>query len=657
MDIKAALSLGRWVLAAICTTGLIGMPAQAPAAEPVASLEWIRRYDGDSGEDAAKATVVDPLGNLIVTGYSYRAPGGIDYFTIKYDTRGKVLWTRRYDGIGHGRDEAVDVAVDVDGNVVVTGSSFTDEANGMDIVTLKYDPNGNLLWEARHSGPGGGDDTPGAVAVDPFGNVVVTGQDVGIDTALDFTTIKYDPGGGNLWTVRYNGLTDHDDAGRAIAIDADGNIYVTGYSFGGAANGIDYCTFKYDPAGTRLWRSRYNNSYGRYDAAHAIDIDASGNVFVTGESMDWLGSINYITLKYNSAGRERWGKRYTGPFYGTDAALSVKVDPSGNVVVTGISNGGKVTNDDIATAKYDTDGNVLWERRFDGPGSGQDGGNALAIDAEGNITVAGYSQGWNNGLNYALLRYDPLGNLRWAWRYNGPASGDDQAAELAVDALGGIFVTGSSLGIGTGSDFATMKVTENLLPTELVLRPSECFVGMKAVFIATLGERETFKPLAGKPIRFFLDDQLLADAVLTNSNGIARLAYTMPEGTTVGTHRLKARFGGDETYAVSYRTAPVEAMKGPSFLRVYPKSTSAGQTLNLGARLTNGSGIPLVGRTLKVFLAGEPLGTCATNALGVGGIKYTVPAGTPGGTYELRVEFEGDETHEPVQGTGTLTVG
>src|SRR5579862_8445025 len=210
---------------------------------------------GVAGVDRAAAIVVDGVGNAYVTGYSY-LHSGYDFVTIKYAPDGRTLWTRRYDGPGGEDDRATAIAIDGHGDVYITGSS-QGKGTGRDYATLKYDPDGRLLWERRNSGPGAGYDYPTALAVDAAGNATVTGYSQGEDTGSDYLTIRYDTNGKQLWARRYNGAGNGDDRAVAVGLDRAGNAYVTG-SAHTSVNNIDYLTIKYDATGKELWARSYN---------------------------------------------------------------------------------------------------------------------------------------------------------------------------------------------------------------------------------------------------------------------------------------------------------------------------------------------------------------------------------------------------------------
>jgi len=425
--------------------------------------EWIALYNGGNGFDVAYATALDGSGNAYVTGSSVgpgNCPDSIcnDYATVKYDASGTQQWVARYNGPASDDDHAAAIAVDASGNVYVTGASIGTTWPDYDYATVKYDASGNQLWVARYNEPASGFDFATAIAVDASGNVYVTGASEGSGTGpFDYATIKYDASGNQLWVARYNGSGNGDDEAYAIAVDASGNVYVTGYS-AGSGTGNDYATIKYDSAGQEQWVVRYNGPTNSDDYGHAIAIDGSSNVYVTGSSSGT--GFDYATVKYDSSGQQQWVARYNGPGNGDDEAYAMALDSSGNVYVTGYSTGSD-SGYDYTTIKYDASGTETWVARYNGAANLLDIANAIALDAFGNVYVTGWSVGLGTGYDYATVKYDRSGQEKWVARYNGPGNDDDQAYAIAVDASANVYVTGYSIGSDGVSSYTTIKYSQS----------------------------------------------------------------------------------------------------------------------------------------------------------------------------------------------------
>jgi len=358
--------------------------------------QWVAIYQANS----AVAIAVDGSGNVYVTGFSVGSgTTGSDYVTIKYDSVGQEQWVAVYHGSANGPNEAVAIAVDGSGNVYVTGVSAS-AFNDNDYATIKYNASGQEQWVVRYDHSSGIDDAA-AIVVDASGNVYVTGF-----SSFDYATIKYNSAGQEQWVARYNGPGNDADGATAIAIDDSGNVYVTGFSVGSDTD-YDYATIKYNSTGQEQWVARYNGPGNDWDLAGSIAVDAVGNVYVTGESIGAGTNYDYATIKYNSAGQEQWVARYNGPGNLEDSPAAVRalaIDDSGNVYVTGFSVGSD-TDYDYATIKYNPTGQEQWVARYNGPGKGLDGARALALDKSGNVYVTGISFGAGTNYDYATIKY------------------------------------------------------------------------------------------------------------------------------------------------------------------------------------------------------------------------------------------------------------
>jgi len=174
----------------------------------------------------------------------------------------------------------------------VTGQSSNGTNN--DYLTIKYDTNGNTIWQKVWDG--GNNDAGCGIAVDSSGNVYVTGCSSNGASYWDYLTIKYNSTGDTVWQKVWDGGSD--DIGHGIAVDDTGNVYVTGQSSNGADN--DYLTIKYNgTTGEIIWQKIYNGV--NYDYGEGIAVDSSGNVYVTGgscKSVSYPWVYDYLTIKY-----------------------------------------------------------------------------------------------------------------------------------------------------------------------------------------------------------------------------------------------------------------------------------------------------------------------------------------------------------------------
>jgi hypothetical protein len=351
------------------------------------------------------------------------------------------IWTNFYNGPSNGADSSVGVVADSSGNVFVTGQS--DAGGGYDYVTIKYSSGGVPLWTNRYNGPGHGNDDPSAIAMDQRGNVFVTGDSYGGSSSFDYATIAYSSAGVPLWTNRYNGPSNNIDTATALALDSNGNIFVTGYSDDAGQQHPHYATVAYSNSGAPLWTNRYVGAVNGWDWANAIAVDSSGRVFVTGWSAPNSNNLSsaYATVAYSNAGVPLWTNRYQGPANGYDRPHAIAVDNDDNVLVTG---GGASSSADYLTIKYSSDGLPLWTNRYRGLTSSGDIANAIAVDKGGTVFVTGRSDFGGSSPGYATVAYSSSGMPLWTNLYNGQPNRLDSAYAIALDGRGNVIVTGGS---------------------------------------------------------------------------------------------------------------------------------------------------------------------------------------------------------------------
>jgi uncharacterized delta-60 repeat protein len=422
------------------------------------SEEWTRRYAGPGGYlDYGRAIDVDADGYIYVAGSSYGSGTLTDMITLKYAPDGTQEWARSFDGPASSYDHAYGVVVDPFGDICVTGFA---EDSSQDFVTIKYNSDGDTLWVRWYDGPDDDYDNARTMAVDASGNVYVAGfSDGGSGYGDDYCTIKYSPDGVQQWVRRYAGPAGDIDWIYDIAVGPSGNVYVTGNSTNVGYNS-DIFTIAYSPGGDSLWTARYDGGISNSDVGRAIAVDSSGNVYVTGYSVGTGTDWDYATIKYDASGNEQWVRRYNGPANSSDDPSDIGVDPDGNIIVTGGSYGTGAMSD-FLTIKYAPDSTEIWVARYD-RGVNNDGPSELAIDASGNIYLAGASSAPFGGVEYTTIKYDTNGDTVWVIHYDGPRSYDIGNA-IALDGSGNVYVTGDSDSVAAAwYDIVTIKYSQYL---------------------------------------------------------------------------------------------------------------------------------------------------------------------------------------------------
>jgi len=417
---------------------------------------WVAHYSGPDSSDEVTGLVLDAAGNVYMTGESRNLNNNLDYITVKYNSSGIQQWAGRYD-FSVGDDESAAIAVDGAGNVYVTGTS-DGGATILDIATIKYDAQGAPQWAVRYNA--GRSDFASSLALDAGGNVYVAGSSrVSTNSQLhyDMIVIKYNPSGDQRQFVSFNRnvllLGNTDDFARALALDQDGNIYVTGTSTTPRFIEVNIATVKYNSAGGQQWAAFYNGPGSALDEPSALAVDELGNAYVAGTSQGRGTGDDIVVIKYNASGVEQWAKRYTSSGTNPDAATDMALDASGNIFVTGSTN--VAGNNNFVTIKYNPNGDQQWIAFYDSPAKFSDGANALALDQAGNVYVTGSSMSQSLSTDFLTIKYNGAGIQQWVVRYAGPNK-FDVAKAIAVDGSNDVIVTGESLNIGA----TTIKYTQ-----------------------------------------------------------------------------------------------------------------------------------------------------------------------------------------------------
>ena len=218
--------------------------------------------------DYANGVATDSSGNVYVTGGTKggldgnTSAGNTDLFVVKYSSSGTKQWTKQLGS--SGLDSANGVAIDSSGNVYVTGVTFggldwNTSAGANDLFVVKYNSSGTKEWTEQLGSASS--DFANGVATDSSGNVYVAGVTYGgldgnsNEDNADLFVVKYNSSGTKQWTKQLGTSSDGFDEARGVATDSSGNVYVTGFTYGGLdgtnAGSADIFVVKYNSSGTK----------------------------------------------------------------------------------------------------------------------------------------------------------------------------------------------------------------------------------------------------------------------------------------------------------------------------------------------------------------------------------------------------------------------
>lgn len=272
-----------------------------------------------------------------------------------------------------------------------------------------------------------------------------------------------------MWESRYNSTSNNVDRVSDMVVDASGNVYVTGSSLNAAsgASGFDIVTIKYNSSGVQQWIQTFNGSGNGPDNAASIALDASGNVYVGGTSYRGGTDYDFCVIKYNNSGVQQW-QIYNGAGTNYDELKAITLDASGQpIAVGGVQP--TSTNTNYRTLKLNAaTGAVTWNQDFTSTGSNLDIAVAVTTDASDNVYVTGHSFNSGEDLNVRTIKYNSAGTLQWNTQRNQNTTLDsyDMPSDIAVDATGITYVLATVFN-GAASDDDIYLIKYNVAGTIL----------------------------------------------------------------------------------------------------------------------------------------------------------------------------------------------
>jgi hypothetical protein len=257
--------------------------------------------------------------------------------------------------------------------------------------------------------------------------------------ALGLTSSQFSAVGDGCWMNRTYDPTKN-VTGTSTASDSSGNVYVTGYTSTASSNTEDVFIAKYNSSGVIQWQ-RILGSASLSDTPNSLAVDSSSNVYIVGNYFVSANLNVMLVAKYNSSGTIQWQKSLAYeyiPGYGSALGLSVKVDSSANLYITGAPYLGTTPSYDIPIVKMDSSGAITWQRKL-GLNSTIQIGTSTAVDSTGKVAVCGYD--YTSPYSGIVAQYNSSGTLQWQRKLTYPTY-NFLLQHITIDSSDNIYVVG-----------------------------------------------------------------------------------------------------------------------------------------------------------------------------------------------------------------------
>jgi hypothetical protein len=505
----------------------------------------------------ARSVAVDSNGNVFLLGNT----AGYDSITLvkfRGDT-GAVLWTKIYTPSTISASGG-SMAVDTQGNVVVTGTYDTDPGvYGDRIFTAKFSGvDGALMWLRTYAGPGTMDRGE-FCTLDAAGNAIVAGHSQVTSSFQEIYVAKYAAANGDvIWEKRFSGAGTQTCEVRGLVGDSLGNVFITGFAAKTGAAGRSTLVKFAAADGTLLWQENPPSLPGS-SAPYCLTLDPAGNPIVGGYVSVSSKKEGFIAKYASNDGAEIWRWQRQVLQNPATEVRNVFCDAAGQIFGTGNTGLGDLLTSkaDLLAVKLNSDGTLAWERSYNGPGNHQDEGKDIALDGSGDMFVLGVIRGSGTGTDIYLAKYaGATGATLWESTHNGTAStsGDHMHGTnaLAFTPDGAIVMAGSFQ--HTASQ--TMEAYKYRTTPQTIQTLAPTLVNARSAMLRAqvLPGTETVS------VRFYLNSNLVAgvDVPPGNVPVIAEASTTLLTANTTYTltSELLTSLGNIPGLAVTFKTPP-----------------------------------------------------------------------------------------------------
>lgn len=361
-----------------------------------------------------------------------------------------------YDEVDHGYS----VAIDSNGNSYIAGDVTQ---NGvLNATVIKYSSSGIYQWHRTWGGLSS--ESANSIFIDNLDNIYITGSARSFNTSFDVFILRYNSGGDLIWNRTWGG--SNYETGTGIVVDNQGNVYVTGITSSYGPGGQSVMLLEYNSTGhlqdSNIWGGVFD------DRPSSIAKDSIGNLFVSGETNSYgAGNADVFILKYNTTRSLEWNTTWGSTTLDRPSGLAI--DSINNLYISGFTYHPDA-NAKFFIAKLSPTGLPLWSEIWGS--TFLDIGGFVGIDSSNNAYFAGYTQGYNAGIqDIYVAKFSVEGVKLWEDLWD---SGDtDVVHQIVIESsTDNIFIVGESKGFSLEKDFQIILIKNPTFPTSTINNPS-----------------------------------------------------------------------------------------------------------------------------------------------------------------------------------------
>lgn len=386
------------------------------------------------------STVYDEEGNTYI---SVLSSASSEFIILCIDNTGKQKWIYKKRGIYGARASCL--AFGKDGNLYAIGVISKENWQSFFYI-ISMDRDGNVLW-TKEDIKGSGY----AITYGLDGNLYLAGK-----TEKDIYIMSMDKDGNFRWGYEWEDEWVDLVEDYKIIFGEDGNIYLLA-NLHTKNNTYDWLLLSLKRNGNQRWVYRYKSKPDEENKAKSMAFGKDGNIYITGYSANMETGMDLIVLGFSSSGNKIWEFKMDGGGGSSDEGNSIIYGKDGNLYIAGYYRDQNY-NQNVLVLSLSRKGQVKWVYTLDGDAKFWDEAKDIIYGEDNNLYITGYLYNYEGEYDFFVLSLCAEGNLRWFFKYDGPAGSRDEGLKVVVQKEKEVTVAGISTGIGTNYDLTLIKL-------------------------------------------------------------------------------------------------------------------------------------------------------------------------------------------------------